>query len=137
MQVGADRVRLPLSGPRVRSIVEAVLRGERRAAAVAVTFVGPTAMRRLHRKWKGGDRATDVLAFAWQSPGAGLTGDIYVCAAVARRQAVEFGVPWRQEVARLVINGTLHLLGYDHADGAGRSRSAMWRRQERYVKALA
>jgi probable rRNA maturation factor len=35
------------------------------------------------------------------------------------------------------VHGTLHALGWDHPEGPGRTRSAMWRRQERYVEALA
>jgi probable rRNA maturation factor len=46
-------------------------------------------------------------------------------------------VPVSQEVLRLVIHGTLHTLGYRHPDSAARTRSDMWRRQERYVAAVA
>ncbi|HXJ29862.1 MAG TPA: rRNA maturation RNAse YbeY [Gemmatimonadales bacterium] len=42
----------------------------------------------------------------------------------------------REELVRLAVHGTLHVLGYDHPDGPGRTRSAMWRRQERYVRRL-
>jgi probable rRNA maturation factor len=43
----------------------------------------------------------------------------------------------REELIRLVVHGTLHVLGYDHPDHGERERSPMWRRQERYVEALA
>jgi len=41
-----------------------------------------------------------------------------------------------EELIRLTVHGTLHVLGYDHPHGAGRTRSSMWRRQERYVRRL-
>jgi probable rRNA maturation factor len=41
-----------------------------------------------------------------------------------------------EELVRLTVHGTLHVLGYDHPEGDHRTRSAMWRRQERYVKRL-
>jgi probable rRNA maturation factor len=47
------------------------------------------------------------------------------------------GIPLREELIRLVVHGTLHALGWDHPEGPGRTRSAMWRKQERYVEALA
>ena len=56
---------------------------------------------------------------------------------LAEREARAQGIPRREELIRLVVHGTLHALGRDHPEGAGRTRSAMWRRQERYVEALA
>jgi probable rRNA maturation factor len=40
-------------------------------------------------------------------------------------------------VARLVVHGSLHAIGYDHPEGPGRMRSAMWNKQERLVRRLA
>ena len=78
-----------------------------------------------------------MLSFALPLPGGLLTGEVYICAAVARADARVHEVPLREELVRLVVHGTLHVLGYNHSEGTGRTRSAMWRRQERYVKALA
>jgi probable rRNA maturation factor len=144
IRVGCDGVQLPLSVARVRRIVAIVLRAEGRAAEppsrradITITFVGPVAIRRLNREWKGHDEPTDVLSFALRPPEGGVTGDVYICPAVARGQARLHQVPFGDEIARLVVHGTLHVLGYDHPEGRGRTRSAMWRRQERYLKALA
>jgi probable rRNA maturation factor len=121
----------------VRRIVGAVLAGERRAASVSLTFLGRDAMRRMNREYKGHDRPTDVLSFALSAPDGRAVGDVYLCAWVARREAKARRIPVRQELVRLVVHGTLHALGYDHPEGEARERSAMWRRQERYVEALA
>jgi probable rRNA maturation factor len=129
--------RLPLPSALVRRVVRGVLEGERRQALVSVTFLGRDAMRRLNAEHKGRDEPTDVLAFA-MTDGAGRTvGDVYVCSWVAAREAKARGVPLREELIRLVIHGTLHVLGRTHPEGAARTRSSMWRRQERYVGALA
>jgi probable rRNA maturation factor len=128
--------RLPLPAGVIRRVVSGVLAGERRTAAISVTFLGPEAMRRLNAAHRGHDRPTDVLSFALPGP-AGLAGDVYVCRRVAEREARARGIPLREELIRLVVHGTLHALGRDHPEGDGRTRSAMWRRQERYVAALA
>lgn len=117
--------------------MRAVLRGEKRSATISVTFLGPARMRRLNQEWKGHDLPTDVLSFALPGPDGELLGDVYVCPAVARSGAQALGISPREELIRLVVHGTLHVLGYDHPEGPHRTRSAMWRRQERYVKALA
>ena len=145
--------RLPLSRALVRRVVEAVLKQERRDALVSVTFLGRDAMRRLNAEHKGKNYPTDVLAFSLEAPPVGpsdgragrpadrqtvrLFGDVYICPWVAQREARALGIPRRQELIRLVVHDTLHVLGREHPDGPERTRSAMWRRQERYVETLA
>jgi probable rRNA maturation factor len=126
---------LGISPAAVRRAVLTVLRRERRQAVVSVTFLGPTAMRQMNRKHKTHDRPTDVLAFALGLPGGRLAGDVYVCRAVAAAQAKEAGVGLKEELVRLVVHGVLHVLGHDHPD-RNREGSPMWRRQERYVRAV-
>lgn len=128
--------RSKLSATRVRRIVRKVLAAERRRATVSVTFLGPTRMRRLNREYKGHDRPTDVISFHLPGPDGSLAGDIYICPAVAAREAKAAGVTQTDELARLVIHGTLHVLGYDHPEGRGRTTSVLWQRQERYLEAL-
>lgn len=129
--------RLPLSRALVRRVVEAVLHSERRDGLISVTFLGRDAMRRLSAEHKGQDHPTDVLTFALDGPPGHAVGDVYICPWVARREARARGISLREELIRLVIHGTLHALGRDHPEGPERMRSAMWRRQERYVEALA
>jgi probable rRNA maturation factor len=113
-----------------------VLAGERRRADFSVTFLGPEAMRRLNREHKRHDYPTDVLAFALAQPDGGILGDIYICRAVAYRQARALNLPPREELVRLVVHGVLHVLGYDHPTAGRREDSPMWKRQERYIRAL-
>lgn len=129
--------RLPLSRALVRRVVQGVLEAERRHALISVTFLGRDSMRRLNAEHRGRDRPTDVLAFPLASPAGDVIGDVYICPWVARREARTLRIPLRQELIRLVVHGTLHALGRDHPEGPERTRSDMWRRQERYVEALA
>ncbi|MBA3658121.1 MAG: rRNA maturation RNase YbeY [Gemmatimonadales bacterium] len=121
----------------VRAAVARVFDGEGRAVVLSVTFVGRDTMRCLNATHKDHDWPTDVLAFALTDPCGRTAGDVYVCPWIAAREARQRGLPLREELLRLVIHGALHALGYDHPDDAGRTRSPMWRRQERYVGMLA
>lgn len=125
-----------LPEPAVRRAALHVLTREERAAELSITFLGPAAMRRLNREHKQHDRPTDVLSFALPQPDGTLAGDIYLCRFVAAREARTRGVAVREELLRLVVHGTLHVLGYDHPEDGGREASEMWRRQERYVSEL-
>jgi probable rRNA maturation factor len=62
-----------------------------------------------------------------------VVGDIYICPEIARTNARQQSVPAGEEVLRLVVHGTLHVLGYDHPHGAERTTSGMWRRQEKVL----
>ena len=126
----------PLARAAVARAAEAVLRGEKRTAVVSVSFVGRERMRSLNARWKGRNEPTDVLAFALTGPDGARTGDIYICPWIAAREARARGLPLRQELKRLVVHGVLHLLGYDHPEGPRRTRSPMWRRQERYLREI-
>ena len=99
---------------------------------VTVLLTTEERMRQLNRDHGGDDAATDVLSFnhteGWHQgalerdasarPGLdeGYLGDIALCVAIARRQAAEVGRTLEQELALLTVHGTLHLLGYDHAE---------------------
>lgn len=117
----------------IRAAVEHVLQAERRQARIGVTFLGPTPMQRLNAASLGHDYPTDVISFPLPLPDGTVAGDICICRAIAARNAREHGSSVRAEMLRLVMHGTLHVLGYDHPDGPGRMRSPMWRRQERYL----
>jgi probable rRNA maturation factor len=126
----------PLSRAAVTRAARRVLDGERRRATLSLTFVSREQMRALNARWKGADQPTDVLAFALAGPGDSLAGDVYICPWVAAREARSRTIPLAQELRRLVVHGVLHVLGYDHPEGDRRTASAMWRRQERYLRSL-
>jgi len=111
-------------------------------ARVELTLLGGAAMRRLNRRVTGRRGLTDVIAFALPQPDGTLLGDVYLCPSAAERwvegrgRGKGNGGTVDEELVRLAVHGTLHVLGFDHPEGPGRTRSAMWRRQERYVRRL-
>lgn len=134
--VAADGVRAPLGRARAAALARAVLRAEGvRDAELSITFVTARAIAALNRKHLGHRGPTDVISFGLPPalPGAPLVGDVYIAPEVARANARRFGAGVREEIARLVVHGTLHVIGHDHPEGEARERSAMWRRQEQLL----
>jgi probable rRNA maturation factor len=87
------------------------------SASLSLTLVGKTRMQRLNRTFRQRDYATDVLAFPMQDASCSslaFVGDVVICVPVALSQAPRFGNTPDEEILRLLIHGTLHLLGYDH-----------------------
>jgi probable rRNA maturation factor len=125
-----------VSRPRVRESAIGALKAERvKDAMLSITFVGRAAISELNRRYLGHHGPTDVISFGLGRPGkrGAVIGDIYICPEIARDNAKRQGVPAGEEILRLVVHGTLHVLGYDHPAGASRTTSKMWRRQERIL----
>jgi probable rRNA maturation factor len=140
VDVATDRVRVPLARSAVADIVRAVLRAERVPhALVSVTFVSDQRIAALNRAHLRRSGATDVIAFGFAQRRAAdpVIGDVYIAPGVARNNAAAHGVSMREEIARLVVHGVLHVLGFDHPDGPERTASAMWRRQEQLLRRFA
>jgi len=104
---------------------------------MSLIFCDEDAITKLNEQYMGASGPTDVLAFpvdddlvgsgrnpdnGGRGPGTpsedpempALIGDVYVCPTIAKRQAGEHNQTLDQELALLVVHGTLHLLNYDH-----------------------
>jgi probable rRNA maturation factor len=88
-------------------------------AELSIRLADDAEMRELNAAWRGRARPTDVLAFSLlegedaERRGA-LLGDVVLGVETAARQARRRRSSLDEELARLLIHGTLHLLGHDH-----------------------
>ncbi len=72
-------------------------------------------MKKLNKQYLGRDETTDVLAFPVNEKlpdGFYFLGEIVVNADVVKQQAKDYKVSEKEELARLITHGALHLLGY-------------------------
>jgi probable rRNA maturation factor len=137
VDVTTDGVRSPLGRAAIADVARSALRAERvRHALLSITLVSKRAIARLNEEYLGHRGATDVISFGFRraADGGPVVGDVYIAPEIARDNARDAGIPVREEIARLVVHGALHVLGYDHPEGGGRETSPMWRRQERIVR---
>ena len=97
-----------------------------------------------NQQYRGVEGPTDVLSFAAQEPTPGFVsapemanylGDIVIALPFTRRQAAALGRPLTDELRLLAVHGTLHLLGYDHAEPE--EEASMWERQDAILAGLA
>lgn len=134
-----SRRRLP-GASLIRRIVQGVLRAERRPASgeINVIFTGRRAMTELHRRALNDSSDTDVMAFPFLplpgEPKRGLHADIYICVPEAAGNARRFRQSFSMEVIRLLVHGTMHLIGYE--DHSVKKRNVMWARQEALLRRL-
>jgi probable rRNA maturation factor len=137
VEAQADGVELPISLGAVESAVRSVLLAEgAQAAELSLTFLDDAGIARLNEEYLDHEGPTDVISFPLPDPTGRVVGDIYIGRDQAARQAAELGADLREELLRLAVHGTLHVLGYEHPDGEGREESPMYRRQEELLAAL-
>jgi probable rRNA maturation factor len=119
-----------------RAALASLESGGSREGEVSYTFVSAEEIRALNRDYLARDRPTDVIAFDL-GDGQNLLGDVYISPEVAAANAVEHGQTERQETLRLVVHGSLHVIGLDHPDGPGRTSAPMFVLQEELLRSLA
>jgi len=107
-------------------------------AEITIVLTDDAQLHELNREYLGVDAPTDVLSFPASETdpetGAPYLGDILISIPRAREQAQAAGHPVEAEVQLLVVHGTLHLLGYDHAEAEEKAR--MWKAQAEVMSRL-
>ena len=117
---------------KLNNIAKKVARKEKARGDICITVADDIMVRALNRVYRHIDKATDVLSFEMGEDG--LLGDIIISKETAMRNAERFGVSLDKEMERLVIHGTLHLLGYDHKKKA--DRAEMSAKEEQYAQKI-
>jgi probable rRNA maturation factor len=121
----------PLRLPSTRTLGQFMTRAQaavRLRGQVTVLLTGDATMRDLNRRFRGKNKATDVLSF----PASNLVqnqgknqeksqekGDVAISVQTAHRQSAEQGHTLGTEIKVLMLHGLLHLAGYDHETDAG------------------
>ena len=128
-----------IAGVSEEALARFVLRARRAAAlrgTVNVLVTGNAAMRSLNLRFRGKNRATDVLSFPAAPSGhhnrRTFAGEIAISADIARENALRLGHSPAQEIKVLALHGILHLAGFDHE----RDNGQMARKEARLRQAL-
>ena len=89
-------------------------------AIFSVIFVEDEEIHAMNRDYRGVNRVTDVISFAFEDNNdlvyneIRMLGDIYICIPQMKRQAQSYSHSEKRELSFLAVHGLLHLLGYDH-----------------------
>lgn len=112
--------------------IEPKIKGE-----VEINVVNDVFIKNINKQYRGRNKVTDVLSFAWSETravsGTKNLGQIFICLPRIKRQAKEYGVEVREEFARMLAHGLLHLVGYDHEKGE-KEEKIMSTKQEKIVR---
>ena len=103
-----------------------------RNANINIVFIDDASMLRLNERYLKHRFPTDVLSFSLADDHAAPEGEVYVNLDQAHRQAEDYRTDAREEIARLIVHGVLHLIGY--RDGTASERRAMTDLENFYLR---
>ena len=88
-------------------------------AETCVVLCDDAEIRELNRRWRGFDKATNVLSFPAGSSGPGAPlGDIAISYETVAREALADNKTMSAHLSHLAVHGYLHLVGFDHESDA-------------------
>ena len=82
-------------------------------ADLSYVFGNDKLLNNLKKQFFQKDHFTDVIAFRLNDyKEENIEGEVYISLPRAKANAKKFDQPYNKEIARLIIHGSLHLLGY-------------------------
>ena len=96
---------------------------------ITITFTTPEEIRKINKKYRKIDRATDVLSFPMFEKAEldekiknkdflyeDVLGDVIISIDKVKEQAEEYGHSFERELSYMLVHGFYHLMGYDHIE---------------------
>ncbi|MDD6129854.1 MAG: rRNA maturation RNase YbeY [Prevotellaceae bacterium] len=105
--VGMPDIRRRLTSQWVKQVAQSY---GRKVGEVAYVFVDDAEILRVNRQYLQHDYYTDIITFDY-CEGDTISGDLFISLDTVRSNAAELGVPYGQELRRVIIHGILHLCG--------------------------
>ncbi len=124
----------------LKEVSQKVLKKEKKEnSSLSIALIGSARMRKLNKKYRGKNRSTDVLSFIENLDFLGkskelkkldILGEIVICVSDVKKNAKRLNISFKKELARVLIHGILHILGYDHE--ASESKAKAMKEKENY-----
>tara|TARA_B100001013_G_scaffold94406_2_gene52665 strand:+ start:2034 stop:2477 length:444 start_codon:yes stop_codon:yes gene_type:complete len=100
---------------------------------ISIIFTSDIFVSDLKKKFFSKNQWTDVIAFPLHNnKDTKIEGDIYISMPTAIVNADKYNEPYEKEVARLMIHGVLHLIGF--SDDTKKEKEVMSKIEDRLLK---
>ena len=93
-----------------RWVCEVVSSYDYRVGEINYVFVDDERILEVNREFLQHDYYTDIITFDY-TQGRFVSGDLYISLDTVSSNALQLGVPYEQELHRVIIHGVLHLCG--------------------------
>ncbi len=136
IRIETDPVLDGLDDSKSEGILKSVLQSEGvNSGDISIVFGNTKLLKELKNRFFNINCTTDVIAFRLNEyEEKFIEGEIYICLPVAKDNAESFGQPYEKEIARLIIHGGLHLIGYD--DKTKVEQQKMQKMEDKYLRKM-
>ena len=106
----------------IKKVAEEVIKGEdKEGADLSIAIVESEEIKKVNNSYRGKNEVTNVLSFSESDVSSDYPeirnnhlGEVLVCLERVKKDAREQEIDQEKELAKVLIHGILHLLGYDH-----------------------
>lgn len=92
----------------ISKVISSEMKGE---GEINYIFCDDDYLVEINQQYLGHDTLTDIISFDY-SIGNELQGDIFISIERVRENAIDFNVPFDEELKRVLVHGVLHYCGY-------------------------
>ena len=101
-----------VSGLNVEKNIETVLSNENRTLGeINYIFCSDEYLLNINKQYLNHDYYTDVISFDYSEDNI-ISGDIFISVDTVKDNAKEYDVEFEKELARVMVHGVLHFIGY-------------------------
>tara|TARA_B100000900_G_scaffold373389_1_gene353889 strand:- start:638 stop:1054 length:417 start_codon:yes stop_codon:yes gene_type:complete len=112
-------------------LVDFILKEKKVAKEINFIFCNDNYLQKINEKYLQHKSLTDVITFD-HSQGKNLIGDIYISVERVKENTSKFDTTLKSEVARVMIHGVLHLIGYN--DKSKIEKKSMREMENKFLK---
>ena len=122
---------------RIQAFVRSIFEKEGKPSCrLQYVFCSDAYLLQINKEYLQHDDYTDIITFDLSAdPLQVIEGEIYISVDRVQENAMELGLPFEQEMLRVIFHGALHLCGY--TDKTKRSKAEMRKKEDEYLLAFS
>lgn len=116
----------------IRWLLNAYEEEQKEVVNLNYIFCSDDYLHKINVQYLNHDTLTDIITFSNARKGAPIAGDIFISVDRVKENAVDFGISFEKEMLRVLIHGSLHLMGYK--DKTEADQKLMTQKEDFYIK---
>lgn len=117
-------------------VAKKVLKGENKGIEnLSIAFVSSAEIQKINKKYRKKDKPTDVLSFGKSLNFKEEFNEVIICPEVIIKESKDSKINLKKELAKVLIHGVLHALGYDH-EISEKEADRMFKREDYYISKI-